>query len=198
MCIMSIVRILKKPIHTEKSLIDKGKVFIMNKEIKLANLKKTCKVFAVISRILEIVSYVGAAISAVSIIALFAGSEYLGVKIDGADQLDSFFLVLKEHFNETTAWVIFLVILTVLLLLSGLVIRKVGDLFRNINKEYSPFVPENVRLIKVIAVIFAVVTLMTLIEIGVIPAVMTGFVIWAIALLFDYGCELQNESDEIL
>ena len=58
----------------------------MNKEIKLANLKKTCKVFAVISRILEIVSYVGAAISAVSIIALFAGSEYLGVKIDGADQ----------------------------------------------------------------------------------------------------------------
>ena len=195
MCIMSIVRILKKPIHTENSLIDKGKVFIMNKEIKLANLKKTCKVFAVISRILEIVSYVGAAISAVSIIALFAGSEYLGVKIDGADQLDSFFLVLKEHFNETTAWVIFLVILTVLLLLSGLVIRKVGDLFRNINKEYSPFVPENVRLIKVIAVIFAVVTL---IEIGVIPAVMTGFVIWAIALLFDYGCELQNESDEIL
>ena len=57
------------------------------------------------------------------------------------------------------------------------------------------FVPENVRLIKVIAVIFAVVTL---IEIGVIPALMTGFVIWAIALLFDYGCELQNESDEIL
>ena len=141
---MSIVRILNKPIHTENSLIDKGKVFIMNKEIKLANLKKTCKVFAVISRILEIISYVGAAISAVSIIALFAGSEYLGVKIDGADQLDSFFLVLKEHFNETTAWVIFLVILTVLLLLSGLVIRKVGDLFRNINKEYSPFVPENV------------------------------------------------------
>ena len=171
---MSIVRILNKPIHTENSLIDKGKVFIMNKEIKLANLKKTCKVFAVISRILEIISYVGAAISAVSIIALFAGSEYLGVKIDGADQLDSFFLVLK---------------------VSGLVIRKVGDLFRNINKEYSPFVPENVRLIKVIAVIFAVVTL---IEIGVIPAVMTGFVIWAIALLFDYGCELQNESDEIL
>ena len=194
MCIMSIVRILNKPIHTENSLIDKGKVFIMNKEIKLANLKKTCKVFAVISRILEVVSYVGAAISAASIIALFAGSEYLGVKIDGTDQIDSF-LVLKEHFNEATAWVIFLVILTVLLLLSGLVIRKVGDLFRNINKEYSPFVPENVRLIKVIAVIFAVVTL---IEIGVIPAVMTGFVIWAIALLFDYGCELQNESDEIL
>ncbi len=172
-----------------------GKETVMNKEIKLANLKKTCKVFAVISRILEIVSYIGAGISAASIIALFAGSKYLGVKIDGTDQLDSFFLVLREHLNENAAWTVFLVILTVLLLLSGLVIRKVGDLFRNINKEYSPFVPENVRLIKVIAIIFAVVTL---IEIGVIPALMTGFVIWAIALLFDYGCELQNESDEIL
>ncbi len=192
---MSIVRILNKPIHTEKSSINKGKVLIMNKEIKLANLKKSCKVFAVISRVLEITSYVGAGISALSIIALFTGSMYFGVKIDGTDQLDSFFVFLREHFNETTAWVIFLVFLTILFLLFGLIIRKVGDLFRNINKDYSPFVPENVRLIKVIAVIFAVVTL---IEMGVIPAVMTGFVIWAVALLFDYGCELQNESDEII
>ena len=53
----------------------------MNKEIKLANLKKTCKVFAIISRILEVVSYVGAAISAASIIALFTNTKYLGVKI---------------------------------------------------------------------------------------------------------------------
>ena len=167
----------------------------MNKETKLANLKKTCKVFAVISRILEIVSYVGAGISAASIIAIFTNINYIGVKIDGTDQIDSFFVLLREQFNETAAWTIFLIVLTVLLLLFGLVIRKVGDLFRNINKEYSPFVPENVRLIKVIAVIFAVVTL---IEVGVIPAIMTGFVIWAIALLFDYGCELQNESDEII
>ncbi len=190
---MSIVRILNQPIHF--NLIYVGKAIIMNKETKLANLKKTCKVFAVISRILEIVSYVGAGISAASIIALYAGPKYIGVKIDGTDQIDSFFVFLEEKFDETTAWTIFLIILTVLLLLTGLVIRKVGDLFRNINKEYSPFVSENVRLIKVIAVIFAVVTL---IEIGVIPAVLTGFVIWAIALLFDYGCELQTESDEII
>ena len=35
-------------------------------------------------------------------------------------------------------------------------------------------------------------------EAGLIPAILIGVMLWAVALLFDYGCELQNESDEIL
>jgi hypothetical protein len=37
-----------------------------------------------------------------------------------------------------------------------------------------------------------------LLETSIVPAVMSGLMIWAVALLFDYGCELQTESDEIL
>ena len=59
----------------------------------------------------------------------------------------------------------------------------------------SPFIPENVKLIKLIAIIFGVITL---IEVGLIPGLMSAFVIWGVALLFDYGYELQNESDEII
>ena len=73
--------------------------------------------------------------------------------------------------------------------------RKIGTLFRNINKDYSPFIPENVKLIKIIAVFVAVIVLL---ETGIIPAILIGLMLWAVALLFDYGCELQNESDEIL
>ena len=191
---MSIVRILNQPIHTNQIYI-LGKAIIMNKETKLANLQKTSKVFAVISRILEIVSYVGAGISAASIIALYTNTKYMGVKIDGTDQIDNFFMFLSNIFDENTAWTIFLIVLAVLLVLTGLVMRKVGDLFRNINKNYSPFVPENVKLIKIIGIYAAI---MALIEVGIVPAVLLGFLLWGVALLFDYGCELQTESDEII
>ena len=191
---MSIVRILNQPIHTNQIYI-LGKAIIMNKETKLANLQKTSKVFAVISRILEIVSYVGAGISAASIIALYTNTKYMGVKIDGTDQIDNFFMFLRNIFDENTAWTIFLIVLAVLLVLTGLVMRKVGDLFRNINKNYSPFVPENVKLIKIIGIYAAI---MALSEVGIVPAVLLGFLLWGVALRFDYGCELQTESDEII
>ena len=90
---------------------------------------------------------------------------------------------------------IFLVFLIVLTLASAYLFRKIGTLFRNINRDYSPFVSDNVRLIKIIAVFVAVIVL---VEAGVIPAILIGLMLWAVALLFDYGCELQNESDEIL
>ena len=93
------------------------------------------------------------------------------------------------------AMTIFLVFLIVLTLASAYLFRKIGTLFRNINEDYSPFIPENVKLIKIIAVFVAVFMLL---ETSIVPAVMSGLMIWAVALLFDYGCELQTESDEIL
>ena len=94
-----------------------------------------------------------------------------------------------------SAMVIFLIFLIALTLVTAYLFRKIGTLFRNINKDYSPFIPENVKLIKIIAVFVAVIVLL---ETGIIPAILIGLMLWAVALLFDYGCELQNESDEIL
>jgi hypothetical protein len=94
-----------------------------------------------------------------------------------------------------SAMTIFLIFLIALTLASAYLFRKIGTLFRNINKDYSPFIPENVKLIKIIAVFVALIVLL---ETGIIPAILIGLMLWAVALLFDYGCELQNESDEIL
>ena len=167
----------------------------MNKETKLAQLKSTSKVFAVIAKVLEIVCYVGAGICGAGIIATATEAFSLGFKFVEVGPEDKIFSMLSENMETKTALIIFMALLIVFLLLAAFLIRKVGSLFRNINENYSPFVPENVKLIKVIAIIFAVITF---IEVGIFPAVFTGFLIWSIALLFDYGCELQNESDEIL
>ena len=166
----------------------------MNKEIKLAKLQKTSKVFAVIARVTEIVNYVGAAICAAAIPVLFAAPDKLKYFISGQDS-DQFFQMLSNNMEFKSAMVVFLIMLIVLTLASAYLFRKIGTLFRNINKDYSPFIPDNVKLIKIIAVFVAVIVLL---EAGIVPAILIGLMLWAVALLFDYGCELQNESDEII
>ena len=166
----------------------------MNKETKLANLQKTSKVFAVIAKISEIVNYVGAAICAAAIPVLFINQDKLKYFVSGQES-DQFFQMLSENMEFRSAMTVFLVFLIVLTLAGAYLFRKIGKLFRNINEDYSPFIPENVKLIKTIA---AVVTVFMLLETSVVPAIMTGLMIWAVALLFDYGCELQEETDEIL
>lgn len=166
----------------------------MNKETKLANLQKTSKIFAVIARIIEIVNYVGAVICAAAIPVLFIDQGKLKYFISGQDS-DQFFQMLSANMEYKGAMTVFLVFLIALTLASAYLFRKIGTLFRNINKDYSPFVPENVKLIRIIAVFVAVIVLL---EAGIIPAILIGLMLWAVALLFDYGCELQTESDEIL
>lgn len=166
----------------------------MNKEIKLEKLQKTSKVFAVIARVAEIVNYVGAAICAAAIPVLFAAPDKLKYFVSGQEN-DQLFQMLSENLESRSAMVIFLILLILFTLACACLFRKIGTLFRNINKDYSPFVPENVKLIKFIAVFVAVIMLF---EAGLISAILIGLMLWAVALLFDYGCELQNESDEIL
>jgi hypothetical protein len=166
----------------------------VNKEIKLAKLQKTSKGFAVIARVAEIVNYVGAAICAAAIPVLFASPDKLKYFISGQEN-DQLFQLFSENLESKIAMVIFLILLILLTLACAYLFRKIGMLFRNINKDYSPFIPENVKLIKFIAVFVAVIMLF---EAGLIPAILIGLMLWAVSLLFDYGCELQNESDEIL
>ena len=167
----------------------------MNKETKLTNLKKTSKVFAVFARIFEVMSYVGAGICAVAAVVVATDSEAKGLKFVQMDDSDKIFNMLAENMEFRTAMIIFLIMLIVFCIVYAFLMRKIGTLFRNINNDYSPFIPENTKLIKLIAVIGAIVAL---IEVGLVPAIMVGFILWGIALLFDYGCELQTESDEIL
>ena len=166
----------------------------MNKETKLAKLQKTSKVFAVIARVIEIVNYVGAAICAVAIPVLLIAPDKLKYFVSGQES-DQLFQMLSNNMEFKSAMAIFLIMLIVITLVTAYLFRKIGTLFRNINKDYSPFVPENVKLIKIIAVFVAVIALL---EAGIVQAILIGLMLWAVALLFDYGCELQNESDEII
>ncbi|MBR6473745.1 MAG: hypothetical protein IKS99_08500 [Firmicutes bacterium] len=167
----------------------------MNKETKLTSLKKTSKVFAIFAKIFEVFSYVGAGICAVAAGLIATDSLSIGLKMVQPDDADKIYNMLSQHMEMKPALIIFMILLIIFMFINAFLMRKIGTLFRNINNDYSPFIPENTKLIKIIAVLGAVIAL---IEVGVVPAVMVGFILWGVALLFDYGCELQTESDEIL
>ena len=165
----------------------------MNKETKLEKLRKTSKVFAVIAKVMEVLGYVFAAL--LLLIMILPTGLYFGFNLDDAGMIGGIWNLLQDKLDGEIALKVFFIILIILSMIFAYVMRKISKLFKNINSEYSPFVPENVRIIKTVAIGMAIITL---IEVNIGSALVTGFVIWAIALLFNYGCELQNESDEII
>ena len=97
----------------------------MNKETKLANLQKTSKVFAVISRVIEIVNYVGAAICAAAIPVFFIDPDKLKYFVSGQES-DQFFQMLSNVMEYKSAMTIFLIVLIVLTLAAAYLFRKIG------------------------------------------------------------------------
>lgn len=165
----------------------------MNKETKLEKLKKTSKVFAAITKVIEVLSYVIAAMFL--LIMILPTGIYFGIKLDEAGMIGRIWNLLQDKMDPSVAYNVFFVIMAVLSLIIAYVMHNTSKLFKKINTDYSPFVPENVKIIKTIAIGMAIIIL---IEVNIGSALVTGIAIWAIALLFDYGCELQNESDEII
>lgn len=67
-------------------------------------------------------------------------------------------------------------------------------IFKKICNDYSPFLPEIVKDIKIVLLLTTLLILKNSIGLGII----SGFTFWGIIELYEYGCELQNQVDETL
>jgi len=94
--------------------------------------------------------------------------------------------------------------LTSFILLS-ILFKEACELFRDISVDSSPFEMKQVKRIRKIAIFYLIVSLLdfsgeafsfdfTMNFIGIVGAIM----FWCISLIFEYGCQLQKESDETL
>jgi hypothetical protein len=78
--------------------------------------------------------------------------------------------------------------------LAQVMLRMVIKLFTRIRESKSPFTEDVVKIIKVLAILLGLVVGVDNSILGVVIA----FVIYTFALIFQYGTELQNQSDETL
>lgn len=70
----------------------------------------------------------------------------------------------------------------------------IGKVFKDIKEGYSPFQQSIVKNMKIAFVIITLISLNNSLLIGVL----IGFSLWCAICIFEYGCELQKQSDETL
>jgi len=100
----------------------------------------------------------------------------------------------------------------ILLMATFMVLFTLHKLFINISCEHTPFTKVNVKIMKKVAIWTVIMCFVDFIANGISDKLLTSettftlnFIwlvvaaaIYCIALIFDYGCQLQQEADEIL
>ena len=74
------------------------------------------------------------------------------------------------------------------------VLHFVGKVFKTFQESYSPFQPKVIRNLRITFILLTLYTLSTSLGIGLI----VGLASWCVLNIFEYGCELQKQSDETL
>lgn len=74
------------------------------------------------------------------------------------------------------------------------VVHFVGKVFKEMKESYSPFQPSIIKSLKVVFVLVTLLALSSSLATGLI----VGLALWCVIHIFEYGCELQRQSDETL
>lgn len=168
-------------------------------------IKSTSRVLAVLFKIARIFCFVGIGVLSAGIlyVMIFGNidlivlggdvvvkSPYAMFNIDGVDNWQLIFM----SFAGLTSFI-----------LLSILFKDARDIFKDISVDSSPFEMKQVKRIRKIAIFYFIVTLLDFQTgelsfslgmnlIGIVGALM----FWCISMIFEYGCELQKESDETL
>lgn len=82
----------------------------------------------------------------------------------------------------------------IILICLSAIMHFLGKVLKDIRESYSPFRPE---IIKSLKVVFVLTTLFAL-HSSLLMGAVIGLFMWCILQIFEYGCELQKQSDETL
>lgn len=167
----------------------------MEKQEKLMKLQNTCRTLGRAMKVLEaIVVVIGLVAEIGCLVALIRNvpTDVIDVGINlGALKATH----LEEIFGLRISIIFVLAAFAVAVFLICAVLERIRKTFAGIVEMESPFTEETTKNIKTMGIIMTVIVL---ISSGLITALLCGLVFNALYYLFDYGCELQKESDETL
>lgn len=82
----------------------------------------------------------------------------------------------------------------VIMVILAVLMYFMGKVFKDIKEGYSPFQPSVIKNMKIA---FVIITLLSL-DSSILIGILIGFALWCVVCVFEYGCELQRQSDETL
>ncbi|MCI8935512.1 MAG: hypothetical protein HFI44_01440 [Lachnospiraceae bacterium] len=171
----------------------------------IEKIQKTCKAGAAVTSIVKIFCAV------MSVIAILAGifiacstriNELMEqliasgeLRTQDLEALESALLgYMLEEGNFALVIGVELIAMGIMLICTAVIVHFLGKVFKEMRESYSPF---NLSVIKNLKVVFVLVTLLTLSN-SLAIALIVGIAFWCVLQIFEYGCELQRQSDETL
>lgn len=177
--------------------------------VKIQKIKKSSNVALILVRFAKVFCIFMSVVTIGSGIGFIAAKDYLDgeiVRALGVGELEvddlyvNGFGVLDSAINLTKVDSVAvtlagdLIALGVILICFAITFHFMGKVFADIKESYTPFRPEIIKKLKVIFALATVLTLQSSLLIGAI----VGFSFWCMFQIFEYGCELQKQSDETL
>lgn len=101
--------------------------------------------------------------------------------------------LIKEG-NYALAIGIYAIIFGITIILLALVLHFVSRIFKDFMESYSPFQPDILKNLKIALVLIVIYVAQS----GLGIALVIGMAAWCVTNIFEYGCELQRQSDETL
>lgn len=101
---------------------------------------------------------------------------------------------LLEDGDFATVLGVEMIAMGIMLICTAVLVHFIGKVFKEMRESYSPF---KASIVKSLKVVFVLVTLLTLSS-SMAIAIIVGTALWCVLHIFEYGCELQRQSDETL
>lgn len=174
-------------------------------KVIIEKIQKTCKAGATVTSIIKIFCVV------MSVVAILGGFFIMfNTRINGLmeqliasgelreQDLDALESALLGHMLEEGNFTLVIgaeaVAMGIMLICTAVILHFVGKVFKEMRESYSPF---QLSVVKNLKVVFILVTLLTLSN-SLAIALIVGLAFWCVIQIFEYGCELQRQSDETL
>lgn len=166
---------------------------------RLENIKKTSKLIGKIGKVFQIIFGICAGMLLIGAIVLFLLRNTLNTM--NPESLNFEFRYMGQWAEKLIsegkiieAAIVFLISGAFFSLIVTAIMHLIVKIFKRFCDDYSPFLPETVKDLKIVSVLVTLLVLRSSIGLGII----LGFILWGIIQIYEYGCDLQKESDEIL
>lgn len=189
-------------------------------------MKKLDKAVIIISKIIEVASWIGCGFLAAMIIGAIVGHKELVFMLSDLSEetaeitIEGFSVGLLSENGEQmiSALIVALLALLIILALNAMVFRNVNLIFKTTNGQTkfsqgkTPFQPANIRMVREIGIFLIAIPIVEFV-LGMIATLIThgasevsvglgtlfmGLVVLALSQHFAYGMELQNDVDGLL
>lgn len=102
--------------------------------------------------------------------------------------------LVQQSNNNAVILGVYMITTGVYLTILAVLMHYISKVFRDIREGYSPFQQSIVKNMRIVFIIITMISINSSLLIGAL----IGFSLWCVVYIFQYGCELQRESDETL